>query len=216
MCCLFLESLCVVSGSRGTGGRQVPVGRETRPKVSVSAAQMETCPGTARSRRGPRGRRDRCDHGTSRDQELTFPEEWRRCPASPDSWRARRVKDQTRSSSLLPPPDASASALPSAHPLIIYHLVMSMHHCLPPPSVSPPSTYLRIHSSICLSTHHPSPILHLRAVCLSVFTTHCVYIIYAPIALLKLELTIADLRSCEEAGVIDCKMLPPLWKIVFL
>lgn len=50
-----------------------------------------------------------------------------------------------------------------------------------------PSIYLRIHSSIYLSTHHPSPILYLPAVCLSVFTTHCVYIIYAPIALFKTQ-----------------------------
>ena len=57
-CRLFPESLCVVIWEQRTGGHQVPGGRETRPKVSVSAAQMETCPGTARSRRGTQQREE--------------------------------------------------------------------------------------------------------------------------------------------------------------
>ena len=121
-------------------------------------------------------------------------EEWRRCPESPDSWLARRVKDQTQRR-LSPTPGAvSASPLArSTYPFIIYHLLMSIHplsttasiHHLSSVNVYPSviyhrlpisclSVYLRIHSSICLS----SSIIHpLSIYCLSVYLYHslCLY-----------------------------------------
>lgn len=153
---------------------------------------------------GPsRGRRDRCDHGTSRDQELTLPEEWRRCPASPDSWRARRVKDQTQSSSLSAPRCCfcSGSLCPSAH-----HLP-SGNVYVPSSATACPSL---LHRPICVSIrpsaypltiHHPSCI-YLLSVCLSLPRTVSISSMLL-LHFLKLELTIADLRSCKEAGVIE-------------
>lgn len=166
-----------------------------------------------------RGRRGRCDHGTSRDQELTLPEEWRRCPASPDSWRARRVKDQTRSSSLSAPRRCfcfcSGSLCPSAHHL---SSVMSVH---PSSATACPSI---IHQSICVSIrpstypliiHHPS-FIYLLSVYLSLPRTVSISSMLL-LHFLKLKLTTADLRSCEEAGIIETvKCFHQLWKIVFL
>lgn len=102
------------------------------------------------------------DHGTSRDQVFTLPEEWRRCPESPDSWLARWVKDQTQSSFLSNPRCcfcfSSGSLYLSVQHLSSVNIYPSIiYHHLP---ISCLSIYLHIHSSICLSTHHLSSIIH--------------------------------------------------------
>lgn len=156
---------------------------------------METCRVSAGGVGGgpSRGRGDRCDHGMSRDQVFMLPEEWRRCPESPDSWLARWVKDQTQSSFLSNPRCcfcfSSGSLYLSVHhlssvniypPIIYHHLSTS---CL--------SIYLHIHLSISvypLIIYHPSSIHDLSFIyLLSVYLYRCVYIIYASIALFKTQ-----------------------------
>ena len=90
---------------------------------------------------------------------------------APDSWLARRVKDQTQSVSLSNPGCcfcfSSGSLYLSAHHLSSVNIYPSIiYHCL---SISCLSVYLRIHSSICVS----SSIIHpLSIYCLSVYLYH--------------------------------------------